>query len=168
MIARLIRWSIENRFLVLLATAIVAAWGVWAACAHAAGCHSRSVGCAGHHPHDLSGPGAADRREPDHLSADDDDAVRAGRKDRARLFVFRRLLCLCAVRRRNRSVLGALARARVSESGAVALAGRRAKARWGRTRRASAGSTSTRSSIAAARWTCRSCAHCRIGFSSTS
>ncbi|AKU11572.1 copper/silver efflux system, membrane component [Azoarcus sp. CIB] len=29
MIARLIRWSIDNRFLVLLATAMVAAWGVW-------------------------------------------------------------------------------------------------------------------------------------------
>jgi Cu(I)/Ag(I) efflux system membrane protein CusA/SilA len=30
MIAPLIRWSIANRFLVLLATAFVAAWGVWA------------------------------------------------------------------------------------------------------------------------------------------
>ena len=30
MIARLIRWSLENRFLVLLATLLVAAWGVWA------------------------------------------------------------------------------------------------------------------------------------------
>ncbi len=30
MIARLIRWSISNRFLVLLATFMVAAWGVWA------------------------------------------------------------------------------------------------------------------------------------------
>jgi Cu(I)/Ag(I) efflux system membrane protein CusA/SilA len=30
MIARLIRWSIENRFLVLLATVMLAAWGVWA------------------------------------------------------------------------------------------------------------------------------------------
>ncbi|HEU4693454.1 MAG TPA: efflux RND transporter permease subunit [Vicinamibacterales bacterium] len=30
MIARLIRWSLENRFLVLLATVLVAAWGVWA------------------------------------------------------------------------------------------------------------------------------------------
>jgi Cu(I)/Ag(I) efflux system membrane protein CusA/SilA len=30
MIARLIRWSINNRFLVLLATLMVAAWGVWA------------------------------------------------------------------------------------------------------------------------------------------
>jgi Cu(I)/Ag(I) efflux system membrane protein CusA/SilA len=29
MIARLIRWSIANRFLVLLATSIVTAWGVW-------------------------------------------------------------------------------------------------------------------------------------------
>jgi Cu(I)/Ag(I) efflux system membrane protein CusA/SilA len=30
MIARLIRWSISNRFLVLLATVALAAWGVWA------------------------------------------------------------------------------------------------------------------------------------------
>ena len=30
MIARLIRWSIANRFLVLLATLMVAGWGVWA------------------------------------------------------------------------------------------------------------------------------------------
>ena len=30
MIARLIRWSIDNRFLVLLATLMVAGWGVWA------------------------------------------------------------------------------------------------------------------------------------------
>lgn len=30
MIARLIRWSIDNRFLVLLATVLVTAWGVWA------------------------------------------------------------------------------------------------------------------------------------------
>src|SRR4051812_16833151 len=30
MIAKLIRWSIQNRFLVLLATVMVSAWGVWA------------------------------------------------------------------------------------------------------------------------------------------
>lgn len=30
MIARLIRWSIDNRFLVLLTTVLVTAWGVWA------------------------------------------------------------------------------------------------------------------------------------------
>src|SRR5262245_46695189 len=29
MIAALIRWSLRNRFLVLLATSVVAAWGVW-------------------------------------------------------------------------------------------------------------------------------------------
>ena len=29
MIAALIRWSIVNRFLVLLATVIVTAWGLW-------------------------------------------------------------------------------------------------------------------------------------------
>ena len=29
MIARLIRWSLENRFLVLLATLLVTAWGIW-------------------------------------------------------------------------------------------------------------------------------------------
>ena len=31
MIAALIRWSIANRFLVLLATLALAAWGIWAA-----------------------------------------------------------------------------------------------------------------------------------------
>ena len=31
MIADLIRWSIVNRFLVLLVTFVVAAWGVWSA-----------------------------------------------------------------------------------------------------------------------------------------
>jgi Cu(I)/Ag(I) efflux system membrane protein CusA/SilA len=30
MITRLIRWSLENRFLVLLATVLVTAWGIWA------------------------------------------------------------------------------------------------------------------------------------------
>ena len=30
MIAQLIRWSIQNRFLVLLATVMAGAWGVWA------------------------------------------------------------------------------------------------------------------------------------------
>lgn len=30
MIALLIRWSVANRFLVLLATLFITAWGVWA------------------------------------------------------------------------------------------------------------------------------------------
>ena len=31
MISALIRWSVDNRFLVLVATALIAAWGVWEA-----------------------------------------------------------------------------------------------------------------------------------------
>ena len=163
MIARLIRWSIANRFLVLLATLMVTAWGVWSLLAHAARRDARPVRRAGDHPHHLSGPGAADRREPGHLSADHDDAVGAGREDGARLFVLRRLVRLRAVRGRHRPVLGALARARVPEPGAVAPAGAGQGRRSGRTRPASAGSTSTRWSTAAARRTCRSCARCRTG-----
>ena len=52
MIAALIRWSIANRFLVLLATLLVAAWGVVVAAAHAARRAARSLRRAGHHPHD--------------------------------------------------------------------------------------------------------------------
>ncbi len=59
MIARLIRWSIVNRFLVLLATLMLTAWGVYAVLQDAARCAARPVGRAGHHPHELSGPGAA-------------------------------------------------------------------------------------------------------------
>ena len=122
MIARLIRWSIDNRLLVLLATLLLAAWGVVVARAHAARRDPGSLRRAGDHPHDVSGPGAADRREPGHVSARDDDAVGARREDRARLFVLRRLVRLRPVRGRHRSVLGALARARVPEPGAVAAA----------------------------------------------
>ena len=131
MIAALIRWSIANRFLVLLATLMLAAWGVWSVLAHAARRAARSVRRAGHHPHDLSRAGAADRRGPGHLSADHDDAVGAGREDGARLFVLRRLVRLRPVRGRHRSVLGALARARVPEPGAVAAAAAGARPRSG-------------------------------------
>ena len=55
MIARLIRWSIANRLLVLLATLVSPAWGLWSLLTHAPGRDTRSVRRAGHHPHDLSG-----------------------------------------------------------------------------------------------------------------
>ena len=122
MIARLIRWSIANRFLVLLATLMVTRVGRVGDVAHAARRDSRSVRCAGDHPHHVSRAGAADRREPGHLSADHHDAVGAGRQDGARLFVLRRFVRLHPVRGRHRSVLGALARARIPEPGAVAPA----------------------------------------------
>ncbi len=126
--------------------------------AHAARCDSGPVGRAGHHPHDVPRTGAADRREPDHLSARDDDDVRAGREDGARLFDVRRFVRLYPVRGRHRSLLGALSCARVSEPGASAACRRRRKRHSAPTRPASAGSTSTRSSIAAERTISRSCA----------
>jgi len=79
MIARLIRWSIANRFLVLLATLMLGALGRVLAAAHAARRAAGPVGRAGHHPHVLPGAGAAPRRKPGHLPADDDDAVGAWR-----------------------------------------------------------------------------------------
>ena len=81
---------------------------------------------------------------------DHHDAVGAGREDRARLLVLRRFVRLRPVRGRHRSVLGALARARVPEPGAVAPARAGARPRSAPMRPASAGSTSTRWSIAAA------------------
>ena len=123
LIARLIRWSIDNRFLVLIATAMLSAWGVVSV--------TKTPLDALPDLSDVqviirtSWPGQAPRhrREPGDLSADDDDAVGARREDGARLFVLRRLVRLCAVRRRHRSVLGALARARIPEPGAGAAAG---------------------------------------------
>ena len=124
MIARLIRWSLANRFLVLLATVLVAAWGCGGV-AHAARCAPRSVGRPGHHPHAVPGQAPQHRREPGHLSVDDHDAVGARSKDRARLFVLRRIVRVRAVRGRHRPVLGTLARARIPEPGAEPAAGRR-------------------------------------------
>jgi Cu(I)/Ag(I) efflux system membrane fusion protein len=49
---------------------------------------ARPVRRAGHHPHQLSRAGAADRREPGHLSAGHHHAVGARRQDRARLSFF--------------------------------------------------------------------------------
>ena len=123
MIAALIRWSIANRFLVLMATVLVAAWGVWAVLRTPLDAlpDLSDVQVIIRTPY----PGQAPqhRRGPGHLSADDDDAVGAGREDGARLLVLRRLVRLRAVRRRHRSVLGALARARVPQPGAGAAAG---------------------------------------------
>ena len=84
---------------------------------------SGSVGYAGDHPHHLRGPGAADRRGPGHVSADDDDAVGPGCEGGAGLLVLRRFVRLRDLRGRHRPVLGALARARVPQPGAGPPAG---------------------------------------------
>ena len=131
MIARLIRWSIANRFLVLLATLMITAWGVWSLLRTPLDALPDLSDVQVIIRTTYPGPGAADRREPGHLSADHDHAVGAGREDGARLFVLRRFVRLRAVRGRHRPVLGALARARVPEPGAVAAAGGRRRPRSG-------------------------------------
>ena len=154
MIAKLIRWSIANRFLVLLATLMVAGWGVWAMLRTPLDAIPDLSDVQVIIRTTYPGPGAADRREPGHLSAHDHDDVGAGREDRARLLVVRRFLRLHPVRGRHRSLLGALARARVPEPGAVAPAGAGESLARDRMPPASAGSTNTRSSTAAARTIC--------------
>ena len=87
--------------------------------------HPRPLRRAGHRLHRVSRPGAAGRRGPGHLSADHRDADRAEVARRARLLLLRRVLRLCDLRGRHRYLLGALARARISELRRAAAAGRR-------------------------------------------
>ena len=125
MIARIIDASIANRIFVALAAIGLALRRLVGGAHHARRRTARPVRRAGGDPLELSRPGAADRRGPGDLSAGDDDAVRAGGKNRARLLVLRRQLRLCHFRGRDRSLLGALARSRISQPGAEP------PARWG-------------------------------------
>ena len=87
--------------------------------------HPRPLRRAGHRLHRVSGSGAAGRRGPGHLSADHRHAHRAEVARRARLLLLRRVLRLCDLRGWHRSLLGALARARISELSRATVAGRR-------------------------------------------
>ncbi len=78
-----------------------------------------------------------------------------GRKGGARVFVVRRLVCLRAVRRRHRSVLGALPVFWSTLNQAQSRLPRACAAALGRTQPESAGSTNTPSSIEVADWICR-------------
>lgn len=88
MIAKLIRWSVGNRVLVMLATLFLVAWGVFSL---------RSlpidalppVGRASDHPYLLPRSGATDRRKPGHLPADNHHALGTGGQDCARLLGLR-------------------------------------------------------------------------------
>ena len=51
MLASLIRWSIQNRFLVLIGTLLLAAWGVHATLSYTARRLTGSLRYASHHPH---------------------------------------------------------------------------------------------------------------------
>ena len=129
---------------------------------------ARPLRRAGDHPHDLARAGAADRRGPGHLSADDHDAVGPRREDGARLLVLRRLVRLHPVRR-TAPIRTGRARACSSTSTRCSRGCRRRRSpRSGPTPPAWAGSTSTRSSTARAASTWASCARCRTGSSSTS
>ncbi len=100
---------------------------------HAARRAAGSVRHAGDRQGVVSGQGAAGRRRSGDLSADDHVARRARREDDPRVFVVRRRVRLRAVRRQDRSVLGTLACARVSEPGSRPPAARRERrARAGR------------------------------------
>ena len=106
MIARLIRWSIANRFLVLLATLMLTAWGVWSL--------SRTPLDA---IPDLSDvqviirttyPGQAPQIVENQVTYPLTTTMLSvpGREDGARLFVLRRFLRLHPVRGRHRSRTG--------------------------------------------------------------
>ncbi len=104
--------------------------------ARAARCDPRPLGRSGDRLHRISGPGAAGRGGPGHLSSDHGNADRAQVAGGARVFLLRRFLRLCDLRGRHRPLLGALARARKSEFGRAAPAGRRdAESRTRRDRR---------------------------------
>ena len=136
----LIRWSARNVFLVGLATIFVTLAGLYARLARAARRDPRSLRCPGHRLHRISRPSAAGRGGPGHLSADHRDADRAEIARRARLLVFRRVLRLCDLRGWHRSLLGPLARARISEFCGAAVAGGGDPQPSGRTPPASVGS----------------------------
>jgi Cu(I)/Ag(I) efflux system membrane protein CusA/SilA len=81
-IAHLIRWSVRNRFFVLIAMLALRRR------VDAGRCAARPVRRAGRDPHLLSGASAADRRGPGHLSADHDHAVGARRASTVRGYSF--------------------------------------------------------------------------------
>ena len=83
---------------------------------------ARSLRHAGDHPHHLPGAIPANGRAAGDVSAGDHPALGAGRTHGARLLVFRRQLCLCAVRRGHGSLLGPLAGAGIVEPDPVAAA----------------------------------------------
>ena len=151
MIERLIEFSAKNRFLVLLLTGVALAGARVDGAPHPARRHSRPLGHAGHRLLAL-GPQPRHPRGPGHLPDRHRAARRAARQGDPRLLRLRLLVRLRHLRGRHRSLLGALARARVPEQDPAAPARGRAHRDRARTRPASAGCTSTR-------WSTRSGTH---------
>jgi len=122
MIAAVIRWSIQNRLLITLATLLLAAGDIAVGRLgrvfrppHSARCLARPVRRAGDRQDQLSRPSSAGGGKPSHLPVGDGFSGGAGRGIGARLFWFRRFLRLRDFRRRHRFVLGAVTGAGISE-----------------------------------------------------
>jgi Cu(I)/Ag(I) efflux system membrane protein CusA/SilA len=160
-IAHLIRWSVRNRFFVLIAMLALVGAGLWAA-----RCAARSVRRAGHRARHVSRAGAADRREPGHVSAHDHDDVGARREDGARLLVLRRRFVYVLFEDGTDLYW---ARSRVLEylNQVQSRLPPGAKASLGPDATGSAGSTNTRSSTAPGGTISANCARCRTGSCAT-
>ena len=116
MINRLIEFSLKNRFLVLLAYALLAAWGYWALASNS---HRRDTGPQrkpGHRLYRLAGQQPAGSRRSDHVSADREPARIARSEDGALVFRVRFFDDQHHFRRRRRRVLRTNARPRAFES----------------------------------------------------
>ncbi len=107
MLEKIIDWSIQNKFIVILATIFITVWGLYSLQTNSSGRHSRSFRRPSHHLHRLPGTGSPGRRGPGHLPHHDPDAGGSVRQSRAGLLLFRFLVRLRDLRRRNRHVLGA-------------------------------------------------------------
>ena len=116
---------------------------------------------AGHHLYRMAGPGAADRSGSSHVSDHDEDALGAEGEGGARLLILRLLVCLCDLRGRHRSVLGAKPGARVSQFAQRRSCRRMSPRRSARMRRALAGHSCIRSTRRSA--ASPSCVRCRTG-----
>ena len=62
MIESVIRWSVGNRFFVLLATLLLLGWGAWSLKNTPGRCDTGPVRCAGNRQDQLPRPGAAGGR----------------------------------------------------------------------------------------------------------
>ena len=115
MIAKLVGWCIDNRFLVMILTAIFTVIGLWATYTIPVDAIPDFVGCPGHHLHAVAGSRSADDGRPGNLSAGSQDALGARRIGCARLQFLRVLVRVRHFRGRYRHVLGTQPRAGVHE-----------------------------------------------------
>ena len=117
MLKRIIDFSLRNKFLVLLGTlALVSGRRLYAVRNTPLDAVSpTSPTCASDHLHGMARPGAANRAGPGYLPHHNQNAFRAKRDGRARLFILRLFFCVRDFQGRHRPVLGTQPRARILE-----------------------------------------------------